>query len=105
MKKIKLFGRGAIPQVAPAAGTVPATVQKYGYADLFLSNTGGLQSRQSVYISRETHASVNRLVHLLAMAGTEISIGKFIDNVLEHHFNTFQDDITELYDNNLRKPF
>ncbi|KAB2818387.1 MAG: DUF3408 domain-containing protein, partial [Paludibacter sp.] len=27
----------------------------------------------------------------------EVSLFSYIDNVLEHHFNTYQDDITELY--------
>ncbi len=31
------------------------------------------------------------------IGGNEISLFSYLDNVLEHHFNTWQDDIEELY--------
>ena len=34
-----------------------------------------LKTRQPVYISQEIHRSVIKLVHLLALAGKEISVG------------------------------
>lgn len=37
------------------------------------------------------------LVVLAAVGENEVTIFSYIDNVLEHHFETFQDDISELY--------
>lgn len=56
-----------------------------------------LKTRQPVYISQEIHRSVIKLVHLLALAGKEISVGGYIDNVLAEHLRQHKDEIAELY--------
>lgn len=66
------------------------------YDDVFLKRKE-LKTRQSVYISQEIHASVARLVHVLALAGKEISVGGYIDNVLSEHLESHKEVIAEMF--------
>ncbi len=72
------------------------------YDEVFLKRKE-LKTRQSVYISQEIHASIARLVHVLALAGKEISVGGYIDNVLAEHMESHKDVIAELYRQQLDK--
>jgi hypothetical protein len=56
-----------------------------------------LKNRQSVYISQQVHASIARLVHVLALDGKELSVGGYIDNVLAEHLESHKEVIAELY--------
>lgn len=53
------------------------------------------RSGKAVYIRKELHDRIMRIVQNIGF--NEVSLFSYIDNVLEHHFNTYQDDITELY--------
>ena len=53
------------------------------------------RSGKAVYIRQEFHDRIMRIVQNIGY--NEVSLFSYIDNVLEHHFNTYQDDITELY--------
>lgn len=50
--------------------------------------------RQCVYLSRETHGRLSRIVRTLGGNGS--TIGGYIENVLEEHLRTYGDDITAL---------
>ena len=53
------------------------------------------RSGKVAYIRKEYH---DRMMKILRMIGdNEITLFNYLDNVLEHHFNVFQDDITDLY--------
>lgn len=53
------------------------------------------RSGKVVYIRKEYH---DRILKILRIIGeNEISLFSYLDNVLKHHFDTFQDDITRLY--------
>lgn len=58
---------------------------------------------KTVYICKEHHDRITKILHVIAK--NDISLFSYIYNVLEHHFNTYQEDITELYDNNIKKVF
>ncbi|MCE8949658.1 DUF3408 domain-containing protein [Bacteroides thetaiotaomicron] len=49
-----------------------------------------ISTRQCVYISREMHRKISRIVNLLA---TDMTIGGYIDNVLEAHIDLYRDEI------------
>lgn len=66
------------------------------YDDVFLRRKE-LKTRQSVYISQQMHASIARLVHVLALAGKEISVGGYIDNVLSEHLESHKGVIAEMF--------
>lgn len=72
------------------------------YDDVFLKRKE-LKTRQSVYISQEIHVSIARLVHVLALAGKEISVGGYIDNVLAEHMESHKEVIADLFRQQLDK--
>lgn len=47
-------------------------------------------TRQCVYISRDMHQKISRIVNVLA---ADMTIGSYIDNVLEAHINLYRDEI------------
>jgi hypothetical protein len=53
------------------------------------------RSGKAVYIRKEFHDRIMRIVQVIGF--NELSLFSYIDNVLEHHFNTYQEDISELY--------
>jgi len=48
-----------------------------------------------VYIRKEYHDRILKIVRVIGE--NNLSLFSYLDNVLEHHFAMFQDDITELY--------
>ena len=65
------------------------------YSEIFLKRNE-LKNRQSVYISKDVHTAITRLVHVFALDGIEISVGGFIDNILANHMDIFGDLLTTL---------
>lgn len=53
------------------------------------------RSGSVVYIRKEYHKRMMKIVRVIGE--DEISLFSYLDNVLKHHFDTFQDDITRLY--------
>ena len=58
-------------------------------------------NRQSVYISGEIQKRIMQIVGVIT--GKQISIGNFIDNVLEQHLNTHNDILSVLYREEMQK--
>ena len=58
-------------------------------------------NRQSVYISGEIQKRIMQIVGVIT--GKQISIGNFIDNVLEQHLNTHNDVLSVLYREEMQK--
>ena len=50
---------------------------------------------KTVYIRKEHHDRILKIVRVIGE--NEFSLFNYLDNVLEHHFNIYQDEITELY--------
>jgi len=48
-----------------------------------------------VYIRKEYHDRILKIVRVIGE--NELSLFSYLDNVLEHHFAMFQEDITKLY--------
>lgn len=48
-----------------------------------------------VYIRKEFHDRITKIVRVIGE--NEFSLFSYLDNVLEHHFNSFQNEITEIY--------
>jgi hypothetical protein len=53
------------------------------------------RSGKVVYIRKKFHDRILKIVQVIGE--NELSLFSYLDNVLEHHFTMFQDDITELY--------
>jgi hypothetical protein len=56
-----------------------------------------IKTRQCVYISHRVHALIAKLVRTLVDAGNEITVGGYIDTVLDEHMQLHKDEINELY--------
>ncbi|WP_288739841.1 DUF3408 domain-containing protein [uncultured Coprobacter sp.] len=74
------------------------------YVTLFLQEAAiTARSGKTVYVCQEHHDRIANILHVIGKK--EVSLFSYIYNVLEHHFATYQDEITELYDNNIKKIF
>lgn len=54
-----------------------------------------IKTRQCVYISREVHGKISKIVNVIA--DSEITVGGYIDTVLMRHLEENRDEINELY--------
>jgi hypothetical protein len=50
---------------------------------------------KTVYIRKEFHDRILKIVHVIG--DNEISLFSYIDNIIAHHFETFQEDIIRSY--------
>lgn len=67
------------------------------YESLFIRTANGITAREgkTVYIRKQYHDRILKIVQVIG--GNELSLFSYLDNVLEHHFTTFQEEITTLY--------
>ena len=67
------------------------------YESLFIRTANGITAREgkTVYIRKQYHDRILKIVQVIG--GNELSLFSYLDNVLEHHFAAFQDEITTLY--------
>lgn len=67
------------------------------YESLFIREAGGITAREgkTVYIRKQYHDRILKIVRVIG--GNDLSLFSYLDNVLEHHFALFQDEITTLY--------
>lgn len=66
------------------------------YQELFLKEaTISARFGKTVYVRKEYHERIQRIIRIIAK--DEVSLFSYIDNVLAHHFASFQEDITALY--------
>ena len=73
-----------------------AQAEQEDYETLFIRTAPTTtRSGKAVYIRKEFHDRIMRIIQNIGY--NELSLFSYIDNVLEHHFNTYQDDISELY--------
>lgn len=66
------------------------------YGALFLKEaTIPARMGKTVYIRKEYHERIQLILRVIGK--DEVSLFSYIDNVLAHHFASFQSEITELY--------
>lgn len=66
------------------------------YKRRFLVNANiATRNGKLVGIRKKYHSRISKIVK--SIGESEVTIFSYIDNVLEHHFETFQNDISELY--------
>ena len=68
--------------------------QNVDYTTTFLKRNE-IKTRQCVYISREIHNQISRIVNVIS--DKEITVGGYIDTVLACHLEQHKDEIKELY--------
>ena len=52
----------------------------------------------TVYVRKEYHERIQLILRVIGK--DEVSLFSYIDNVLAHHLNTFQEEIKKLYEQN-----
>ena len=69
------------------------------YGALFLKEaTIPARIGKTVYIRKEYHERIQLILRVIGK--DEVSLFSYIDNVLAHHFDMFQEDIKRLYEQN-----
>lgn len=69
------------------------------YKRQFLVNADiATRNGKQVGIRKKYHSRISKIVQVVGK--NEVTIFSYIDNVLKHHFETFQGDISELYKKN-----
>lgn len=68
--------------------------QNADYGSTFLQRNE-IKTRQCVYISREVHNKISKIVNVIA--DKEITVGGYIDSVLAQHLEQHRDEINEMY--------
>ena len=68
--------------------------QNADYGSIFLQRNE-IKTRQCVYISREVHNKISKIVNVIA--DKEITVGGYIDSVLAQHLEQHKEEINELY--------
>ena len=95
---MKLFSKKRAAAEQPSdkrnAESKPRNEANYG---AFFLKEAEIKTRNGkvVYIRKEYHDRILKIVRVIGE--NELSLFSYLDNVLEHHFDMFQDDITELY--------
>ncbi|MDH6306027.1 hypothetical protein M2459_002829 [Parabacteroides sp. PF5-5] len=108
-----------VPEQPPAAEAIPVKeketpreetrrrkpkAEPQDYVTLFLHEAAiTARSGKTVYICQEHHDRIANILHVIGKK--EVSLFSYIYNVLEQHFATYQDEITELYEGNIKKIF
>ncbi len=59
-----------------------------------------VRSGKGVYIRNDYHNAINRIISVIG--NNEISITDYLDNILTHHFEYFEQEITEVFDSKYR---
>ena len=63
--------------------------------------TGNIQHRQQTYIGRDNYQFLRRFLSLVA---PEVSISRFIDNLLALHLGQYREEIDRLYNEAITNP-
>ena len=81
---------------------IPQNNEDYKSLFIMASPTVGRLGKVS-YIRKEYHDRIVRIIQTIG--NNEISLYSYVDNVLKHHFDTYKDEITEIYNNSTKPIF
>lgn len=84
----------AVPPETPRESPARRRKQNADYGSTYLRRNE-IKTRQCVYISREVHNKISKIVNIIA--DKEITVGGYIDTVLLRHLEQHKDEINELY--------
>ena len=92
---IPVFGKGKQTK------SVADRTTSNDYRALYLS-PGNVTHRQQTYIS---HANYQFLKRFLPIVAPEVSISRYVDNILSLHLEQYKDEIDRIYNNEITNPF
>lgn len=76
--------------------------EKSDYETIFLQPLN-IGDRKGVFISKKTQEEISEIVYVAA-AG-KLTIGAFVEHILQHHFESHRDEIDALFEQQFRKRF
>ena len=94
------FGEGIPPQEIQIGVTGEKTSRETdGYYRNFFFHPAdsSTHNAKDVLIQPKYHAHIKAIVRSARKRGIPVTIYSYMDNVLEHHFQTFGEDITDLH--------
>jgi hypothetical protein len=71
------------------------------YQELFFKRIE-LIDRQPLYVSRITHEKLSKIVSVIG--GRKATVSSYVENILLRHFEHYQDEINERYQQQFEKP-
>ena len=76
--------------------TIQKNRKQKDYIRLFIRQSDvTARSGKTVYVRKEFYDRIQKIIQVIG--DNEVSIFSYIDNVLVHHFDNFQDDISNAY--------
>ncbi|GHU91138.1 hypothetical protein FACS1894155_10410 [Bacteroidia bacterium] len=75
--------------------------QPADYETLFLVRNE-IRTRQGLYIGRDNYETLQTLVR--SIRSERLSVSGLVDNIIQHHIETYEDEINWIYEENSRKP-
>jgi len=90
------FGEGIPPQEIQIGVTGEETGNYYRNF-FFHPADSSTHNAKDVLIQPKYHAHIKAIIRSARKRGIPVTIYSYMDNVLEHHFQTFGEDITDLH--------
>jgi hypothetical protein len=70
------------------------------YMTIFIKESNTVaRTGKTVYVRKEFHDRIMKIIQVIG--DNEVSLFSYIDNVIVHHFENFQEDITQAYKNKI----
>lgn len=94
------IGQGISPQeisIGITGEDVPHEMGNYYRNFFFHPADSSTQNAKDVLIQPKYHAHIKAIVRSARKRGIPVTIYSYMDNVLEHHFQSFGEDITDLH--------
>lgn len=84
----------------PQADNLTKREKQQKYETLFIRESDLPPARfgKSVYVRKEYHDRISQIISVIGI--NEVSIFGYIDNVLTHHFETFQEEMVQCFKKN-----
>jgi hypothetical protein len=71
------------------------------YKEMFFKRIE-LIDRQPLYVSRATHEKLSKIVSVIG--GRKATVSSYVENIIRLHFEHYQDEINERYQQQFEKP-
>lgn len=71
------------------------------YESIFL-NRNELRNRQGLYIDKDNYEVLQTLVR--SIRNERLSVSGLVDNIVKHHIDLYEDEISRIYEENNRNP-
>jgi len=72
-----------------------------GYREMYFEKEE-LGDRQAIYIARETHQTLLKIVNVIG--GHKATISNYVGNIIRQHLENHKEEINSLYENKFKRP-